>query len=430
MKVRCPRCEKKLNIPEKYAGKAVRCPACNQAFNVPKATVAVGAAGGRGGVDLEGLAALEAQTQQLSDEDRTALEASAAADATGGDPTLRVCPHCGTKVRAENATVDILCSHCWKAIPGQGGGGLESKKKVQQKVISATGPGGFYSELFSSAAYPFSAIHSLMTAALIAFGAAIVPVVVMTVLANTMELSNVGTAEGVQQADLSTVSITLSLIFGAEVFFAAAVAIHSFFDVVRTTTIGDDAAPKLDFNPNAWGKSLVSYLVLCVYYAVTVYLVAILTLDFNVEEALANRDVTKFISGGQKFIVGMCIVSFLVPMNLIGLSLSHIGQALDPTRVLKSIGRTHVHYVFLVLIVCVYGGLFSFGFVAISFGWFFPKMEEMFSQSGEGKLADVALALLAWGVVMASFFYGSYVIARLHGLFARTFRKDLQFGTQ
>ncbi len=432
MKVRCPRCEKKLNIPDKYAGKAVRCPACNQAFNVPKLAVAVGAAGGRGGLDLEGLAALEAQTQQLSDEDRTALE-SAAAPGEALDPTVRICPHCGTKVKAANATVDILCSHCWKAIPGQGGGGFESKKKVANKTITATGAGGFYAELFSSLTYPLSAIHSLAAAALIAFGAAIVPVAVMTALANTMEMSNVGTVEGVKEADLSGVSMVLTMIFGAEVFFAAAVAIHAFFDVVRTTTIGDDAAPKLNFNPNAWAKSLGSYLALSAYLSVASYVVAFLTLDAEkAMAALESGDIQLLAteSGFTKYIFGMCVVSFFIPMNLIGIALGNIGQGLNPARVAKSAARTHAHYIFLVLIVCVYGALFSFGFIAISFGWFFPKMEEMFAQSGEGKLVDVALALLAWGVVMASFFYGSYVIARLHGLFSRTFRKQLEFGTR
>ena len=63
------------------------------------------------------------------------------------------------------------------------------------------------------------------------------------------------------------------------------------------------------------------------------------------------------------------------------------------------------------------------------FDWLLPQVTEMIKSAKAGNVGQVALSMLAWGVVMGVFFYGTYVVARLHGLFARTFRKNLFFGT-
>jgi len=34
---------------------------------------------------------------------------------------------------------------------------------------------------------------------------------------------------------------------------------------------------------------------------------------------------------------------------------------------------------------------------------------------------------LAWGLVMSFYFFGTYVMGRLFGIFARSFRRDLAF---
>ncbi|MBK8271424.1 MAG: hypothetical protein IPK83_25135 [Planctomycetes bacterium] len=110
MKIRCPRCEKMLTVPDKYAGKAIRCPGCNQAFKVPALTAAVG---GGGGLDLEDLARLEQQGgSQLSEEELAAHAANqqsdidAEADAKG----FRHCRQIGTKPRskAKDPYVELL----------------------------------------------------------------------------------------------------------------------------------------------------------------------------------------------------------------------------------------------------------------------------------------------------------------------------------
>ena len=434
MKIRCPRCEKLLSIPEKYAGKAIRCPGCNQAFKVPALTAAVGGSGG-GGVDLEDLARLERGTSQLSEEElaahaaQQAGEADAEAEARSG---FRTCPHCQKKTKATNLNVDLLCSHCWKPIPALGEGGGLGRKAIKQASteVKATGKGGFYTEIGSAFAYPIPAVSSILSASGIAFLAAMLPVLIITGGSNLMEQSNVGTVEGVQEADLSSVQILLMGIFAVEIFLFSAIAIHSFFDVVRTTGVSDDQPPKLTFSPNQWGKSFLSYLILCAYYAVMTYLVSVLTLKEDLIEYITEGRVQALIEdSGAPFAVGMFIVSFFIPMNLIGISLGNIGQALNPVNVAKSVGFTHVHYIFLVLILSVYGGLFGYSFSAILFDWFIPQLKGMQESSTQGKLLDVALPLLAWGGVMTIFFYGTYVLGRLHGLFVRSFRKRLLFGT-
>ena len=132
--------------------------------------------------------------------------------------------------------------------------------------------------------------------------------------------------------------------------------------------------------------------------------------------------------GGTRFLFGMAIVSFGIPMNLIGISLGSIAQGLHPVSVIHSIVKTATHYIFLVLIVVVFAALFGSAFVWIVVVWLMPQVGEMIKGAKTGNIGIVALAMLAWGATMGIFFYGTYVIARIHGLFARSFRKKLLFG--
>ncbi|MBK8271422.1 MAG: hypothetical protein IPK83_25125 [Planctomycetes bacterium] len=155
-----------------------------------------------------------------------------------------------------------------------------------------------------------------------------------------------------------------------------------------------------------------------------------LTLDQDVMQAIADSKVRQLIENAPTaFVIGMAFITLFLPMNLIGIALGNIGQALNPVNVAKSAGRTHVHYIFLVLILAMYGGMFGYIYSVMLFDWFIPKIVGMKQGSSSGQLTAVALPLLAWGGVMAVFFYGTYVLGRLHGLFVRSFRKKLDFGT-
>src|SRR5215470_14542217 len=100
MKLRCPRCERKLNVPDKYAGKGIRCPACNRAFTVPVPQAAVGGTIGTSELDLEGLAGLEAQSSQMDQEELQQHERTAAtkrSEEEAADAGYRICPSCDKK---------------------------------------------------------------------------------------------------------------------------------------------------------------------------------------------------------------------------------------------------------------------------------------------------------------------------------------------
>lgn len=430
MKLRCPRCQKKLNVPDKLAGKTIRCPSCNRAFNVPKPKTGSGADLDASKVDLERLAGLEKQSSEMSDEDLQIAQASAAAEKESRqktDPKVRACPNCGKEMRIDDPYVEILCSHCWNPIPALVKGSATTPRRTSRK--SKEGAAGFYGDLANCVAYPVSTLGSLLTASGIAVLAGLVPIGVMTALANLMQQGDVGTAQGVQKADLTGVQLVLIGIFAIEVFFFTAVAIHAFLDVIRTTTVGSDAPPNLSWSPSQWGKSFLGYVTLFVYAVIMGYVVLLLTVPEDPWNMIRTGQVVDMLkSGGTGLIVGLVIISIGIPMNLLGLALGNIAQAINPVNVLKSIGRTHAHYAFLVALVSVYGALFGSAFLAIVFDWLIPQVGKMRAGSAEGDLMQVALALLTWGAVMLFYFYGIYVLARMHGVFARSFRKDLAFG--
>lgn len=61
-------------------------------------------------------------------------------------------------------------------------------------------------------------------------------------------------------------------------------------------------------------------------------------------------------------------------------------------------------------------------------GWFATVLTKMSAAAAAGDLVQIAGGLLAWGLVTGFGFYGVYFLGRLHGLFARSFRKRLAFG--
>ena len=319
-------------------------------------------------------------------------------------------------------------------VPGavcERGGATVRGGEVDGRVVRrALGAGGFYAELVSCLTYPIPALGSLATAAAAGIGGGLVPVVVMTALTGLMQQGYVGTVREGQKADLTGVSMLLMGIFALELFVFSAIALHLFLDVMRASSIGTPRPPALSWSPSQWGKSFVGYLAFVVYYLVVTYILATLTLDDGVRTLQRNRDLFSLMgSGGQYLVWGLALLSFGVPMNFLGLGMGTMTQAVNPVRVARSIIKTHVHYVFLVLMLCFYGIVFGGMFWAVAHDWFVPQISKMAAGTKEGDLVQVALAMLSWGGVVALYFYGTFVLGRLFGLFARTFRKDLLFGT-
>jgi len=428
MKLHCPRCEKKLSIPDKFAGKAIRCPACNRAFNVPKPQAALSGPGGPA-VDLENLAALERGSSQMAEEELAGAQLGSSQVKAKAKKGERTCPQCNKITPVPDIYAEILCSHCWTPIPGISvGDGYDvgETKLVGYKGSVGQGSVSFYNGLATAMAYPSQAIGSLLVAVLVAISIILLPVALMTAVAQATEQSAAGSAAGVQQADLSGVQIMLRGVFLFEVLFFSAVGIHALLDVIRTTAVGEEKPPTLSWHPSSWSKSIVGYIALMGYYLVMTYVVLFIAnggtvqIPYSIEEAQA-------IFSNPNVIVGMVLISFVIPMNLMGLALGEIGQALNPVNVLKSIGKTHIHYLFLVIMLCVYGTICAAAFFGI-LQWFLPKVDKMAQGAGAGELGSVAVGLLAWGMVMGFVFYSMYALGRLHGLFARTYRRHLLFG--
>lgn len=440
MKLRCPGCQKVLNVADAAAGKAVRCPGCNRAVRVPQkaAEPAVAATRGvRSTVDLDSLAQLESRSAQLGQEELAAVQSELAAKrAATAAPTSRVCPKCKKETPVKDPRVEVLCSHCWEPIPGiasddaydTGGARL-----VGHHGGGAEGTTRFYDGLASALAYPGPAIGSILLVVVIAMGSIFLPVGLMTAMAAATAQSEVG-KEGITsvEADLSSVQLVLKLIFGAQIFAFACIGLNAFFDAVRTTAVGEESPPSLSWNPNSWGRSVIAVVALAIYYgAMTYFLLFFLAGPDTASSMLSGAWITDedfsfgFITPG--FIVGMVVISFLTPMNLIGMSLGSIAQGLHPGRVLKSVGKTHVHYLFLVILLCVYGALGS-GAFAVILEWFIPRVQAAAAGAGKGAMGKLGVGLVGWGAVMGFVFYLNLVLGRIHGLFARTYRKELAFG--
>lgn len=430
MTVRCPRCRQKLTIADIHAGKVVRCPSCNRAFTVPKLQAALSSASDSD-IDVESLAQIESSSGLLSKKELAKISAaSAAREKAGKREHLRTCPNCQKQIHVDDPCAEVLCSQCWQPIPANVKGGRAFVVRASKKAGtgSGEGPAAFYGELISCLVYPLPAAGSITTAAAVAVVAALVPVAVITGATKLMHQYAVGTAEEFAKTDLSAVTVLLLAIFGLEVLLFAAIALHLFLDVIRTTFTRNDLPPNLAWAPSQWSRSFLASLLLAVYYALATYLAATITVGGNVLDMLLNghvRDIPA--AGGTNLAIGLVVISLVVPMCLVGMALTSPLRGMNPVNVIHSIIRTHAHYAFLLLLLSVYGILFASAFVGILFEWFLPRFAMMVRGSAEGDLVQVALALLVWGVVMGFFFYGTYVLARLHGIFARAFQKQLTF---
>jgi hypothetical protein len=113
-------------------------------------------------------------------------------------------------------------------------------------------------------------------------------------------------------------------------------------------------------------------------------------------------------------------------MNMIGLSSSHALDGLNPVRVFRSIGNLAGHYFFLFLIMLIYLGMYIGGVAAVM-KWAGPAIMDAAQQGLGVGLVRMLGGPIAWCVLIGLGFYFSYMIGRVLGLFARTFKEKLDF---
>jgi len=423
MKLRCPRCQEKIVVPNEWAGRSIRCKQCNKAFRVPNPTTTIAPTRVDTGLNLEDLASIERGTEALDGRDRTELEhEQQAADAAAhvAEPTPRTCPHCNKEVMLKDPFVEALCSNCWQPIPalvkGGGSGGGVSSFRRRDDI-------NFYTGLTSAFLYPFGASGSLLTSVLAAVGVILLPVAATVGIAFAVEQGRSGTQntqalylQGVEKAFVGLVLL--------EVLFFLAVGVHAFLDVVRATAIGTDRPPELVWSPAQWQSSIIAYVALLMYYAVFA----------AVGWFLAGKGEFTFSASLERFeihappivLILAGLFTFFVPMHLIGIATSTIVRGLNPVNVGKSIAATHVNYLFLFALVAVYATLFGLAASEVT-KWFAGVLHKTSVAAGAGNVVEAALGLLGWGAVIGFGFYGIYFLGRLHGLFARQFQKQLAF---
>lgn len=430
MKIRCPRCQQKIDIPDNWAGKAIRCLGCNKNIMVPKpkdAALAVGDAT----VDLAELASLESATSELSAEEL----AEAAADTAEQDEAealaargVRECPHCRSTVKATDPYTEVVCSNCWKTIPPLVVGETRTGDDLYQRSLRRrhfAEQQSFYGGLGSVFAYPFGAAGSLGVAIIVAFAAIFVPVSVATALTRTVEQGDFGTDQ-FHEAKLTTLQVGMIVLFFIEVVFLAVVALQAVIEVARTTSTGAERVPELVWSPPDWGQTIVGVFSILLVNGGIIALVAwkVADVPLNSMSDLLRYDFATLLAPALVFTV--IFFALLFPMNLIGLALGDVAAALNPVRVIKSIASTHLHYLFLFLLFATFSIMFG-GLALAVISLFAPALRKLQTAVEAGNVFEVGVGLLLWGVVVGIGFYVAYVFGRILGLFARAFRSQMAF---
>ncbi len=122
------------------------------------------------------------------------------------------------------------------------------------------------------------------------------------------------------------------------------------------------------------------------------------------------------------WILFTAIIGFPMPMSAIGIASSKTTDGLNPLRVLRSIGRTLGHYFFLDLILVLYG---AFAGVLIALVSSLGGLTENLISNKQ--IAQLPSSFVAWFALLGAGLYCSYMLGRLVGLFARTFKDRLDF---
>jgi len=426
MKVDCSKCKKTINAPDEWAGKRIKCPRCKNSIKLPSTSDE--SLPDDLSFDFGSLLSVESGGEPvIRDEKRKPLtlkeaqELAAAAhteqeEKISEDPTIRVCPRCGQHVKSLDIYGEVMCRHCGSGIPGKS---LSPKHQAKyQQDISKTLT-TFYGGFTSAVIYPLPAINFIAIGMAVAFGTIALPLLAMLGLSSATGLNPVTIEEG-GGADFGWAGIFITCAFAIQGIYFGSVCYYLVIDTIRTTASGNEQPPKLSWNIMNLGLALVGYAILIVLY----FIIAILMV--TISEGFPSQS-SDFEALGQPInLVILALLTFSVPMSIIGLASSNALDGLNPIRVTKSILATHGNYVFLFLVNLLYFGFY----IGIMIAVLSVAGSAILNTAKEGLGAGVLPmlgGLLAWAVVLGLGFYFAYSIGRILGLFTRTYRKNLNF---
>jgi len=426
LKVTCPKCKKVLQAPDDWAGKKVKCTGCKHPVRLPAAEQQ-DASSNDLSFDLGTLGALESAgrvtVREAKGKPMTLKEAQEAAKASQtivqpDDPTIRICPSCRLKVKVADPHTEVMCRHCGAGIPPVAILKGEKARYQDSMADRMKIPVTFYSGFTQATTYPLPALGAIAGAMGIALLSIALPLLVILGFLASSSLNPINeTKEG---TDYGWVGVFISVAFIAQAVYFGSVGYYILIDTIRTTTSGAEHPPNLTWNVINLGAALGGYVALLLLYALV--MVVLVTISKGFPDRMA--DFAELSRPGN--IAVLALITFGVPMNMIGLSSSHALEGLNPLSVGKSIFSTLGHYIFLFLITMLYLGIYI-GIMAAVLNWAGPMILRAAKEGLGAGFLNMLLGLVAWAVVMGAGFYFAYAMGRILGLFCRTYREQLAF---
>lgn len=426
LSVTCPRCKTSLRVPERLAGKTVRCKACNKPILIP-GSQAPPESDPSSGLDLNSLEAIEQGGETLEFQRRrkrlTVKEAQELSGDTGTKKprheNARICPACGVEVQAPDPYCEVLCLECDTPIPGLDRGTGEVARYADSLAGRVRTDVGFYTGFSRAFLYPIPALIWIMLGIAVALAAIVIPVGGVLAFVVAAALNPIA-----EKGDVSWVGLTVAIFFLVEGIYFGLVNYHILVDSIRATSSGSEVPPPLTWNPSSLGAALVGYLALGAYY-VTIFLALTWVNTHHVPDFSSIAALTQPLHSPGSLAV-LALLTFMVPMHLIGLASGRPADGLNPARVVRSILAVPSHYAFLFLITLMYVGIYAGVMVAVM-SWAGEAIATAARTGVQKGLAPMGLGLAAWAVVIGLGFFIHYSLGRILGLFARTYKDKLDF---
>ena len=433
MKVTCPKCRKVVQAPDEWAGRKVKCPGCKDMIKLPAS--ADGSTAEDLNFDLGRLGSLEAGGQvlirehkgkplSLKEAQQMAAQVAESLPPVPTDPTIRTCPKCGQKVRCLDPYAEVMCGYCSTGIAGRADESA-SKAKYLHEDERFKNPVTFYAGFTSAAAYPLPALGSIGLGMTMAFASITAPLLIVLGFIASANLNPI--TQKPEGTDYGWVGLFITGMFIAQAVYFGSVAYCILIDTVRTTKSGVETPPNLSWNIIKFGSTLGGYAILVLVYLAVITILVISSYGaFPYLPAFGMQWTAFAVLGQPGNLVVLTLLTFCIPMNLIGLASGHPFYGLNPVRFGLSIGKTAGHYTFLFLIFVLYIGIYV-GIMAAVLSWAGPVILRTAREGLKAGLTNMIGGLGAWSVVLGAGFYFAYSIGRILGLFSRTYGKSLKF---